>query len=123
LIDLPVKSCYQLVSETNRKILLDNKTSHFFFLFSFLVATEIEIKEFMSNYENNVVKTKNQSSKQLLVIERTICEYDMNAVSDTMLSNYFDIKTQLTPEIDSRSLDELQKLKHEINETVWKRFY
>ena len=77
----------------------------------------------MSNYENNVVKTKNQSSKQLLVIERTICEYDMNAVSDTMLSNYFDIKIQLTPEIDSRSLDELQKLKHEINETVWKRFY
>ncbi len=84
-----------------------------------LIAPQKEIKNFIKYYELHADKAVNSHARLLLSIERSICEYDLQAVNDSMLQNYFDIKTQFAPEIDKACLSQIKKLKHDINETVF----
>ena len=71
--------------------------------------------EYLKNFK---AKNSMKSAKQLLMIERSICEYDLLAQNDTSIHNYFDLLAQLSLEIDSKSLMQIESLKTEIFKNV-----
>lgn len=90
-----------------------SKLNNFFFLVTEKELNNfIRLEEISNEFKHNTIKNK------LLIIDRTICEYDLNALNDVILHNYFDIKTKLTTEIDTYSIELIQNMRESIDEIV-----
>lgn len=81
-------------------------------------ATESEIEYFLKYCKNNAKVIKD--SKQLLMIERTICEYNLNDTKDLLIQDYFDLLKYSfhNYEMETSSITQINKLRTRIQQNV-----
>ena len=93
------------------------------FKLPFFKAPESEIENFLNYCKNNVKMIRNL--KQLLVIERTICEHNINDTRDTLIHEYFDLikHSYQNYQIDTNSTSQIKRLKGQIEDKVCLNYF